>query len=154
MRLRGDVMADSVDLVRAWQEALQQLGRVATGKLDESTLDQVIAPLQRQAVVLEQALRRQGEFERLGRRLLVPMEGFVEVLEQAPAAMRAQARAFEAAAVSFKKAAEVLDAQAAVLERAVGTMRLPADLLKSVGGLADSEASANKPGAKKPARRR
>ena len=118
-------MADPVDLVRAWQDALQQLRTVAAANLDASTLSKLIAPLQRQAEVFEQALRRQ-----------------------------AQAQAFGAAAFSFKQAAEALEAQAAVIERAVSAMTLPADLLKSVGGPADSEAAAKKPGAKKPTRRR
>ncbi len=148
-------MADPADLVRAWQDALQQLRTVAAANLDASTRGKLIAPLQRQAEVLEQALRRQADFDaRLGGRLLSPMQGFVAALEQAPATMRAQAQAFEAAAFSFKQAAEALEAQAAVIERAVSTMTLPADLLKSVGGPADSGAAAKKPGAKKPTRRR
>ena len=82
------------------------------------------------------------------------MESFVGVLDQAPAAMRAQAQAFEAAALSFKKAAEVLEAQAAVMERAISTIWLPTDLLKSIGGLAESEASEEEPSENKPTRRR
>ena len=148
-------MADPVDLVRAWQDALQQLRTVAAANLDASTLSKLIAPLQRQAEVVEQALRRQAEFDaRLGGRLLAPMQDFVEAFEHAPATMRSQAQAFEAAAFSFKQAADALEAQAAVIERAVSTMTLPADLLKSVGGPADSEAAAKKPGARKPTRRR
>jgi hypothetical protein len=148
-------MADPADLVRAWQDALQQLRRVAAPNLDQSTLRQLIAPLQRQAEVFEQALRRQAEFEaQLGRRLLAPMESVVELLDQTPAAMRAQAQAFEAAALSFKQAAEVLEAQAAVMERAISTIRLPTDLLKSIGGLADSEAIEDEPSESNPPRRR
>jgi hypothetical protein len=82
------------------------------------------------------------------------MESVVEVLDQTPAAMRAEAQTFQAAALSFKQAAEVLEAEAAVMERAIKTRRLPTDLLKSIGGLADSEATYDEPSENKPTRRR
>jgi hypothetical protein len=148
-------MADPADLVRAWQDAVHQLRKVAAPNLDQSMLSQLIAPLQRQAEIFEQTLRRQAEFDaQLGRRLLAPMESVVAVLDQTPAAMRAQAQAFQAAASSFKQAAEVLEAQAAAMERVISTIRLPTELLKSVGGLADSDATADAPKANKPTRRR
>jgi hypothetical protein len=151
----ANVVADPADLVRAWRDAVQQLRDVAAPNLDELTLSKLIAPLQRQAEIFEQALRRQAEFDaQLGRRLLAPMESFVEVVDQTPAAVRAQAQAFEAAALSFKQAAEVLEAQAAMMEQAIKTMTLPTDLLKSIGGLTDSEATAEAPKANKPTRRR
>jgi hypothetical protein len=148
-------MADPTDLVRAWRDPVQQLRNVAAPNLDELTLSKLIAPLQRQAEVFEQALRRQAEFDaQLGRRLLAPTESFVAVLDQTPAAIRAQAEAFQAAASSFKQAAEVLEAQAAVMERAISTIKFPTDLLKSFGELADSDATAEAPKANKPRRRR
>ncbi len=68
--------------------------------------------------------------------------------------MRAQAQAFEAAALSFKRAAEVLEAQAAAIGRAISTIRLSTDRLKSIGGLADSDACEDEPSENKPTRRR
>jgi len=40
------------------------------------------------------------------------------------------------------------------MERAISTNKAPTDLLKSIGGLADSEASEDEPSENKPTRRR
>lgn len=82
------------------------------------------------------------------------MESFVGVLDQAPAAMHAQAQPSRRPRCRSRQAAEVLEAQAAVMERAISTIGLPTDLLKSIGGLAGSEASEDEPSENNPTRRR
>jgi hypothetical protein len=130
-------MADPGDLLRAWQDAIKQLGGAlatpVTGQSD--LLKQVIGPLQRQAELLEQAVQRQVDFEKemIGR-FLTPAGVMLDMLEQTSTAMEAQAKAFDAAAASFKRAAEMLELQASLLEQVLSSLRDPVGALKSAGG--------------------
>ena len=144
-------MADPADLVRAWQDAVRQLRKVAAPNLDQSTLRQLVAPLN--------ARRRSsntpaGRVRRPARPTSARPHGELRRGTQPDARGNARPGPSEAAALSFKQAAERLEAQAAVMERAISTNKAPTDLLKSIGGLADSEASEDEPSENKPTRRR
>jgi hypothetical protein len=129
---------DPADLLHAAEDALRQLRDFTAPVTEQSELGRrVVEPLQRQAELLEQLVQRQAQFERdmLGR-LTAPLSGALDLLEQSTAAMRAQARAFEAASTSFKQAAELLDLQASLLERAAESVRDPVGAVKAAGGAA------------------
>jgi hypothetical protein len=117
-------MADARDLLNAWQDAVKQLAGVVSP---------VTGPA---GDLLEQVLNRQVEFEKqLVGRVLGPLHIVVDSLEKTSAAMRIQAQAFQAASAAFKQSAELLELQAATLERATQALRDPADFLRSAGGL-------------------
>ncbi len=100
-------MADFRDLLPSWQEAIRQLrgGAAAITGPSADLVRPLLAPLQRQAELLEEAVRHQVDFEQqLVGRLLTPYNVAVDALEQASSAMRAQSQAFEAAAASFSQA--------------------------------------------------
>lgn len=129
--------ADPADLIHAWQQAIGHLRSAAaplTGGPEDITR-QLLAPLQQQAELLEQGLRRQVEFEKeLVERMLGPVTVLLELLDQSAAAMRTQAQAFEAAAASFGQASELLELQASLLEGAGRSLRDPAGVLRAAGG--------------------
>jgi hypothetical protein len=128
--------ADPADLIRAWQQAIGHL-RSAAGPLTgvpEDVARQLLAPLQQQAELLEQSLRRQVAFEKeIVERMLGPVTVVLELLDQSAAAMRTQAQAFDAAAASFKQASELLELQASLLEGAGRSLRDPAHALRAAG---------------------
>jgi DNA anti-recombination protein RmuC len=127
-------MPEPADLLSAWQDAIRQLGR-ATSSLTG-------AP----AELLEQAMRRQADFEKeLAGRMLAPVGTVIEALEQAAEAMHTQAEAFAAASKAFKQAGELVEVQAQMLDRTTQALKAPAELVRSVrdGG------SSKKKGSKK-----
>jgi DNA anti-recombination protein RmuC len=116
-------MADPADLLSAWQDAIRQLGR-ATASLTGPTTD-----------LLEQVMRRQADFEQeLVGRMLAPISTVIDALEQTSSAMHTQAEAFSAASKAFKQAGELVEVQAAMLERTTQALRAPAEIVRSVRG--------------------
>lgn len=126
------------DLLQAWRDVIGELRSAAAPVTDvpEDVLRRLLAPLQAQAEFLEHAVQRQLEFDRavLGG-VLAPAGVLLEVLDQSAAAMRTQAKAFDAAATSFRQASDVLELQASLLERAGESLREPTQVLKAAGGI-------------------
>jgi DNA anti-recombination protein RmuC len=116
-------MPEPADLLSAWQDAIRQLGRATTSLTGPP------------AELLEQAMKRQAEFEQeLVGRMLAPVGTVIDALEQTSSAMHAQAEAFQAAAKAFKQAGELVEVQAKMLERTTQALRAPAELVRSVSG--------------------
>ena len=117
-------MPDPRDLLGTARDLTTQL-RGVTGAAGGALL----GPVQRQAELLEQVLRRQVELEQeLVKRAVAPAQATVEALDNAPTALRAQATAFRAAATSFSQAAELLDLQAAAVVQTLAALRAPVNL--------------------------
>jgi hypothetical protein len=129
-------VAEPSDLLHAWEQVIRQLRGAAAPLTDQSELTRVLlVPIQKQAELLEQLLHRQAELEKeLAGRVLAPVTVALDLVEQSSAAMRAQAKALDAASASFKQAAELLELQASLLERATATVRDPVAALRSAGG--------------------
>jgi len=117
-------MADPRDLLGAYQEALREMRR------HSGLAAPLLAPMQLFADVLEQALNRQSEIERQLNGIVEPITVAASMARDAPKLLRTQAQAFEAASVSFKQAADVMNLQADVLERTMSAMTLPVGLLQ------------------------
>ena len=92
----------------------------------------LFAPLELSADLLEQLLGRQQALETQVNAALQPLRAMYGLAHDVPAALRAQARAFEAVAVSFEQAAQVMNRQADLLERTVAAFDLPAGVVRSV----------------------
>jgi hypothetical protein len=130
-------MANPSDLLHAWESAIRELGGVASSLVSgpAELAAQLGAPLQRQAVLLEQILQRQVEFERdVVGRVIAPARIVLDVADQTTAAMHAQANAFRVAAASFGQVADLLEQQATLLTHATGTIRDPVSVLRTAGG--------------------
>ena len=125
-------MPEPADLLKAWNEVIKQLSQIPAVPGQAQMTRALITPLQRQAEVLEETVRRQMDFERsLARRLLGPVDVAFDALEQASRAMRTQAEAMQAASTALKQAADLLEIQAGMMERATGALRDPAAFLRS-----------------------
>lgn len=126
-------MADTRDLTALWQDSIKQLraaGAALTGPSAE-LLRPVLEPLQRQAELLEETVRRQANLETQLGRLLTPYRVTVDAMEKTAASMRAQADAFQAAAMSFDQAARLLKAQADLIDTSARSLRDPVAMLRA-----------------------
>jgi signal transduction histidine kinase len=127
-------MPEPRDVLTAWQDAVAQLwsGAQALTGPSADAIRPLLAPLQRQTELLQEAVRRQATFEdQLVGRLLGPFTAAVDALEETSTAMRAQAQAFEAAATSFSQASKLLARQADMVDGAVHSLRDPLDFLRT-----------------------
>jgi ABC-type transporter Mla subunit MlaD len=127
-------MPDPSDLLKAWQDAIREVGGVAasivSGPAEKAS--ELLEPMQRQAEQVQRVLERQLEFERdLVSRAIAPARATLEMAEQATIAYRAQATAFRAAAASFGQLAELMEQQAEIVERVGATVRDPLSALRA-----------------------
>lgn len=142
-------MADVRDLLPAWQEAIRQLrgGAAALAGPSADAVRPLLAPLQRQAELLEEAVRSQVDFEKqLVGRLLAPYNVAVQALEETSTAMRAQSQALEAAATSFMQASRLLTVQANLVDTAAQSLRDPVEFLRSATAAGGDRAGADEEG--------
>src|SRR4051794_21637461 len=117
-------MADARELLAAYQERLRELRK------QSGLAAPLLSPLQMMADVLDQALSRQGDIERQVNGILGQMAVAATMARDAPKTLRAQAQAFEAASVSFKQAADLMNLQADLLERPPAAATSPVELLQ------------------------
>ena len=124
-----------VELVREWQAAMESIA-ASVGRSDLAR--QLVAPVQRQAELLQEALEHEQQLQRelLGH-AFAPFDAGFDLLEQSAAALREQAAAIEHAAQALGEAASLAKAQAELLERAVHTLREPSRKVESVLGVDD-----------------
>jgi len=122
------------DLLREWQAAMRSLASSATGHAEIPR--QLLAPMQRQAELLQEVLERERRLQReVVGRLLGPADAIFDLLEQSGAAMRQQAEALEEAGRALEQTAALVKAQAELFERTVRVAREPTELAKAAAGV-------------------
>ena len=129
-------MADSADLLKAWQHVIRDLGGVAASLASgpAGAAGDLVRPVQHQAELLGQVLQRQLEFERaLVGRAAAPLHAAQDLVDQATGTFRAQAISFRAASKTFGQLAGLMNQQADLLERAGILMRDPLTAFTSAG---------------------
>jgi hypothetical protein len=129
-------MPDPRELLRACQDAIRDIAgtTASAASAPADAVGQVLGPLHRQAELLEQVVQRQLDLEReLVDLALAPARGALDLLDQATAAMRAEAKAFRMASGSLGQAADLLEQQVELLEGAIGIVRDPVAALRSAG---------------------
>lgn len=106
----------------------------ATGRSDVA--HQLLAPLQRQAELVQHMLERERELQRdlLGR-VFEPFDAAFDVLEQSGVVLRQQAEAIQRAAKSMEQAAGLMKTQAELYERTIRTLREPSRRIESAVGV-------------------
>jgi len=127
-------MADPTDLLKAWQNAIRDVGGVAASvaSAPAGVAGDVMRPLQHQAELLQQVLQRQLDFEReLLSRATAPLHATLDLIDQATGTLHAQASSFRAASITFHQLATLMDQQADLLARAGDTMRDPLTAFRS-----------------------
>jgi len=133
------------DLLREWQAAMRSLASSATGHAELPR--QLLAPLQRQAELVQEVLERERRLQReVVSRLLGPADAIFDLLEQSGAAMRQQAEALEEAGRALQETAALVKAQAELFERTVRLAREPTELAKAAAGV---ESRGHKPAPKR-----
>ena len=105
-------MPDARDLLSTYREVLQSLRRSA------GPVGGIVRPLEIQADIVDQLLQRQQDVEAQLQQVVQPLGSIYELTRDAPAVLRSQEKAFSAAATSFQQAADLLNLQADLLERA------------------------------------
>ena len=138
-------MAERVDLLGAVQASIRELGKLGGSLVSAppEVAEQLAAPLQRQAELLEQILQRQIEFEGdLIARLLGPAGTIFDLVEQTATAMQAQTAAFRAAAASFTQIADLVEQQVELLQLARESVLAPVTALRAAGDELRANASA------------
>jgi len=127
-------MADPTDLLRAWENAIRDLGGVAGSLAAGSAgiVGDLPRRLQRQAELLQQMLQRQLDFEReLVSRAVAPLRTSLDLVDQATGNFHEQAATFRGASKTFAQLADVMEQQARLLDRASATLRDPAVVFRS-----------------------
>jgi methyl-accepting chemotaxis protein len=119
-------MPEPHDLLASYRQMLHSLRRGA------GPAGALFSPLELTADLLEQLLNRQQDLETQLNTALQPLRAMSGLARDAPAALRTQARAFEAASASFAQAAQIMNRQADLLEHTVAALDVPASLLRSV----------------------
>lgn len=115
-------MPDARDLLTAYREVLTGLKRRS------GPVGALLVPLELTSEVLEQLLLRQQELEAQLAGAAAPLTSLLELARDAPASLRTQAKAFEAASASFAQAAVLMDRQADLLERTYALLDMPKGL--------------------------
>jgi len=122
------------DPLRAWQEAVARLLQPPVLAGQPELVQQFLAPFQRQAELLQEALDQQARLQReMTRQALEPVDELVGLVEQAATSMRQGAEAFGHASSALGRIAEMLDGQAAVVERTAAVARRRLDLVSPPG---------------------
>ncbi|MEA2171897.1 MAG: hypothetical protein QOF76_5197 [Solirubrobacteraceae bacterium] len=117
-------MPDPRELLSAYQDALKGLRRGV------GPAGALVAPLQVGADLMGQVLHGQEALETQVDATLLQLETIFQLARDAPAALRTQATAFTAAAVAFEQAAQVMNAQADLLERTGAALKVPARVIR------------------------
>jgi hypothetical protein len=118
------------DLLREWQAAMRSLA----GRSVELP-QQLLAPMQRQAEIVEEVLERERRRQQdLLRKAFAPLDAVFDLLEQSGAALHRQAEALKESARALEQAAAMAEAQAELFERAVAVLRQPSEIVKRAGG--------------------
>jgi hypothetical protein len=119
-------MPEPRELLSGYREMLSGLRRGA------GPAGVLFSPLEMTADLLEQLLVRQQDLETKLNAAAQPLRAMYGLARDAPAALRTQARAFEAAAASFDQAAQVMNRQADLVERTIAALDAPAGLVRAV----------------------
>ena len=117
-------MPEPRELLSAYRDMLKGLRRGA------GPFGGLVAPLQLTADLLDQMVERQQALEVQVDVARKELETVYELLRDAPATLRTQAKAFTAAGTAFEQAASLMELQADVLERAGAVLTVPARVLK------------------------
>ena len=119
-------MPERPDFMRVLEDTSKQLQEAMTTAAKDLGLPApILKPLMLQAEFVEQAARRQQDFESQVEGLLRPLVSLVKAFEQAPDDMRKQADGLEAASSALAETAKALRLQADVLGGALKPLKGP-----------------------------
>jgi hypothetical protein len=119
-------------VLREWQAAMRALA----GRSSERIPRQLLAPMQRQAELVQEILERERRLQQdVLTRAFAPFDAVFDLLEQSGTALRRQAEALRESARALEQAAGMMEVQAELFERAIGVLREPGEIVKRTAGL-------------------
>jgi uncharacterized protein YukE len=97
---------------------------------------QLLETMQRQLELVQDLIARERKLQKQAtHQLLAPIDAVFDLLETSGATLRKQAEALETAGQALEESARLVKDQAALFERAIGTLREPSDRARAVIGL-------------------
>jgi uncharacterized protein YukE len=122
-----------LDLLREWQKSMRSLASSVAGHAELPA--QVLAPMHRQAELLQEILERERRVqEELVRRAFAPYDAVFDLLEQSAAALHRQAEALTESARALEQAAKMIETQSELFERTLAVVRQPGEMVKRAAG--------------------
>jgi hypothetical protein len=124
------------DLLRDWTAAMQSLTEsIGSATRQGDVARQVLAPMQRQTELFQEALRRERAVQgRLVQRAFAPLDAVFDLLEDSGSALEKQAEAVEDAARALDQVAGLMKVQAEMFGTTVRTLRGPTKAAKTLAG--------------------
>lgn len=123
-----------LDLIREWQKAVRSLA----GRAEIPS--QLLAPLHRQAELLQEILERERRLQAdLIRRAFTPFDAVFDLLQQSAGALHRQAEALTESARALEQAAAMMEVQAELFERTIAALREPGEIVKRAAGASPPE---------------
>ena len=126
------------ELLREWRQLMESLVASAGSAAGRSALPgDLPGVMQRQLEFMQEVFERERRLQGdLAKRIIGPVDAAFDMLEEAGAALRAQAEAIEAAGRALEESAGLMKRQAELFERTIATLRQPAELAKAASGAA------------------
>lgn len=123
------------ELLDEWRRLMDSMLRSAASVPGRSDLTRdLLRATQRQLTLIQDVVERERRLQReLAGHLVAPIDAVFEMVEQSSVMLRQQAEALEIAGRALAEAAGLMKRQAELVERTVGTVRHPADLVKVPG---------------------
>ncbi len=122
------------ELLREWRQLMEALVASATSSTARKDLPgELVGAMQRQLELVQEIVDRERTLQGdLATRLLAPLDGVFDLLEQAGGTIRAQAEALEDAGRALEESAGLMKRQAELFERTIATLRQPTERAKGV----------------------
>ena len=131
---------------------MESLAASATSVGGEAIPRQLLEPMQRQLELMQELIERERRMQRqLAAQLFAPADAVFDLLEESGTMLRRQAEALAAAGRALEETAGLVKTQAELFERAIGTLRDPAERAKTALG---AERQVSKGNAQQPRRAR
>jgi hypothetical protein len=124
------------DLLEEWRKVMESVISSASSAAGRTDLPRdLLAATQRQLEVVHDMFERERRLQaEVTARMLAPVDAVFDLLEETGSTLRRQAEALQAAGRALEETAELMAGQAAMFERTVGTLRVPADIAKAAAG--------------------
>lgn len=125
------------ELIAEWRKVVDSLvGSVGSVGDHVEAPRQLLETMQRQLELVQELIARERRVQQQAtHRLLAPIDAVFDLLETSGAMLRKQAEALETAGQALEESARLVKDQAALFERAIGTLREPSDRARAIIGV-------------------
>jgi hypothetical protein len=123
------------ELLSEWRKAMDSALASAASLGGSAMPRHLLEPMQRQLELVQEVIERERRAQRqLAGHLLAPVDAVFDVLEESGTMLRHQAEALETAGRALEDTARLVNTQAELFERAIGTLREPSERARTGWG--------------------